>query len=1130
MLLRSLRELRDAYLYTGESKYGRAGAILLDRVADVYPSFDLSVCSQPYSNSHGFSLKGKILGRIWEADTIAPTLAQAVDAFFPMMDDPSVVRYLNDKAVKLGLVNDKSSPDKIRQNAEDGILREIRKACENANIYGNFGMPQAAMGYAAVVLDTMPESGEMIDWIFREGTVTTDGVTGGDVMPTLVNRVDRDGQGDETSLLYNGLWVTNLMNLVNVLAGYQGYPGADLYENPKFIKMLTASMPLTLCSRATAHIGDTSSTGGTVIALNADNLLAAYLHTGSPLIAQCLYFLNGNETEGLRGDIFTRDPESVAERIGEVIKAQGEYPLNQSVMLGGYGFAALKDGKYLPSEPRGTSLDNQRDFWMFFGRTGGGHGHLDALNLGIEAFGLNFAPDMGYPESADNSPHRMQWLQTTVAHNTVVVNDIRQSRIETNATPYHFDDAGRVKVMDADARSAYPGITDIYRRTVVSVDAGPDVSYAVDFFRVLGGREHVYSFHVQGNSATVEGLDMTEQRMGTYAGATVPWGANEAYAINGYSWLRNVRRDAAPEADFSVDFAIEDYRRVLESSGGLRLKLTMLQETPLNEAALATGVPPQVSGNPKELQWMLARRSGGDGMDTLFTAVLQPYRDQPYLKKSELVPVTGEGGEQPGDRSAAIKVTHTDGKIDYIVYATNNQIAYRVDDRFDFKGFVGVVTYVGEEIVYAYVNDGETAGPVTGGQAAVTGEVLDFTKSLSQENTILVKTDGAAAPEQLAGRSVYIQNDGRQNGAYHIVSAQQTADGLRLHLGNQTLIRSYRDSGDFSKGFLYNIAAGQKLRIPLSQSYDSGPVFSDAAKYRIAAGKTLRIELDAESPSGKPLEYRARSLPRGAQLDARAGILTWTPGQDQLGDHYAAVEAWDGALASGQEVEITVYNPGGAGADSTTEPGPDSPSSEEEQKPNPPVEESVYFDDLGGYSWAAEAINRLAADQIVNGTGPRTFSPGKNITRADFAILLTRLFALPDRPGENFDDVPKGAYYAEELRIAKANGIVLGVGDNRFLPTEAITRQDMMVILVRALDVVKKGVSAASESELAQFADAAQIAPYARDAAARLAAAGLVSGSDGRLWPLQWTTRAESAVLLDRILQKIQNHKEETQS
>ncbi|MBQ9986436.1 MAG: Ig-like domain-containing protein, partial [Oscillospiraceae bacterium] len=67
---RGIRALRDAYLYTSDAKYGRAGVILLDRVADVYPDFHLAKVSLNYPNSHGLGYNGKVVGQIWETNVL----------------------------------------------------------------------------------------------------------------------------------------------------------------------------------------------------------------------------------------------------------------------------------------------------------------------------------------------------------------------------------------------------------------------------------------------------------------------------------------------------------------------------------------------------------------------------------------------------------------------------------------------------------------------------------------------------------------------------------------------------------------------------------------------------------------------------------------------------------------------------------------------------------------------------------------------------------------------------------------------------------------------------------------------------------------------------------------------------
>ncbi|MBR2180580.1 MAG: S-layer homology domain-containing protein, partial [Oscillospiraceae bacterium] len=99
--------------------------------------------------------------------------------------------------------------------------------------------------------------------------------------------------------------------------------------------------------------------------------------------------------------------------------------------------------------------------------------------------------------------------------------------------------------------------------------------------------------------------------------------------------------------------------------------------------------------------------------------------------------------------------------------------------------------------------------------------------------------------------------------------------------------------------------------------------------------------------------------------------------------------------------------------------------------------------------------------------------------------------------------------------IARNTGIVGGIGDNKYAPRKPITRQDMMVIVYRALQ--KLGVELGENTE-PKYPDYDAVATYARDAVSALIGAGLVNGKNGRIAPIDYTTRAEVAVLIKRIM------------
>lgn len=180
------------------------------------------------------------------------------------------------------------------------------------------------------------------------------------------------------------------------------------------------------------------------------------------------------------------------------------------------------------------------------------------------------------------------------------------------------------------------------------------------------------------------------------------------------------------------------------------------------------------------------------------------------------------------------------------------------------------------------------------------------------------------------------------------------------------------------------------------------------------------------------------------------------------------------------------------------------------------------FPDLDNHPWARKGIEVLAAKGIIEGVSEGRFAPESDITRADFTLLLTRMLNLAAGEADAFDDISPADYYYGALKAARAAGLALGGDNNRFRPGEPISRQDMMVLAYRALQLAGVQAGAGEAGSLAGFADHRQLAGYAAPAAEFLTAAGLIEGDDGnRLKPLEHLTRAEAAAVLYRLYQQL---------
>jgi len=1193
----ALDALSKAYIFTGDEKYGRVGAILLDRIADVYPGYDIRwqyKAGYDCDNSDGGNRAGKTIGRIWEVSVVR-AFAKAYDAFFPIYDDPQVVSFLSAKAQKYNNTetNDKSTPEKIRKNIEDGVLRETFREVQRASVLGNFGAHQAAIAEVAVVLDTHPDTDKMLDWLFAYSETNYSSYnTGGEVNTRLVDGVSRDGQGDESGPGYNRLWLNGLLQVATTLANYDEYKGANLYEHPKHVAMVKSYSPLTLVRRGLAPIGDSGTAGKlTLLPDNHTVMINAFKETGDIEIAQHLYFVKGGNLDNMHYDIYTKNPESLSDEVEAIIEEHGEYNYDKSSLLTGYGFGALRDGT-LHKAGNSTSIkDTQRDFWMYFGGAKS-HYHSDRLNLGIEAYGLPLTTDLGYPETASSDPNRGQWQSATISHNTVLVNEKPQDTGLVSGIPLHFDDKDtRVKVMDVDASAVYAS-ADEYRRTIVMVDYDDEISYGIDFFKVLGGNDHLYSFHAMTDEdpETSDNLALKVQATGSYAGISVPFGPDPWSSTgstlpvlkypNGYTWLYDVKRADNPgTGEFYVDFKIKDFwKQSRNGKQDIHLRMTMVNDWKADEVTLANGMPPRTSGllnTIDHLEYMLVRRKGRD-MNTLFTTVVEPYDGSRYIKSIENVAITDISGTTgKNDVAKAVRVELIDGRIDYVVYAQNNNVTYRITDSendysFDFKGFVGVWT-VKEKVdgngfanIYSYVNDGEMIGndefKYESLDAAIKGEITAFQDELSFDNWIDATLDCELTQEQadeLSGRIINVERETPGNSTYVIKSVDMLdSTHARINLGNVTLISGFVDVKNEDLGYKYDVAVGKTFDIPMAYEDNPAPVFDEVAdNITTSAGSSVSGTVSATGDDGATVTYQARTLPRGASFNGETGTFTWKPDSSQIGDNLVAIDAVDeyGRIST-QYFTVTVYGSttgsknetsetpeagntdtpagggggggGGAAPETSDKTNTDETDDEslllEEKVPSGSEAdevENVRFVDLGSHTWAEDAINELAEDGIIKGTTAITYSPQNNITRADFASLLVRAFKLESNNTENFADVTAADYFASELAIARNTGIINGIGDNKFAPRNTITRQDMMVIVYRALQKLNVGFGETIEP---QYEDFTTVAPYAQDAVSALIGAGIVNGKSGRIAPTDYTTRAEVAVLIKRILDFIE--------
>ena len=177
---------------------------------------------------------------------------------------------------------------------------------------------------------------------------------------------------------------------------------------------------------------------------------------------------------------------------------------------------------------------------------------------------------------------------------------------------------------------------------------------------------------------------------------------------------------------------------------------------------------------------------------------------------------------------------------------------------------------------------------------------------------------------------------------------------------------------------------------------------------------------------------------------------------------------------------------------------------------------TVTFNDIPANvkSWAGDAIEYMAKQGYVGGTGSKTFSPNANMSRAMLVTVLYRMAGEPSVSGiaNPFKDVVKGTYYYNAVLWAYNKGIVTGKGADKFAPNDNVSRQEIAAFIYRYAG------KPTATGTLTGFSDYAKVSGYATDAMKWATRNEIITGIGGKLVPTAAATRAQVVAMLYRYL------------
>lgn len=437
----------------------------------------------------------------------------------------------------------------------------------------------------------------------------------------------------------------NVQELPDVLYGYSDPPDYQPEEGKRlddlnpfaaghFHRALKSMMRMLAPGRCLPTIGDTKY--GTRMSPRFAEVLACRLGGQYASLLETVWGATLPE-KGTEYSLWYRSPHLRAE-------GEAELPL-RSEWFPGWHVAVLRGGQ--GDTKNALYVNGNENQWTL--RTG--HRHRDVLGISYYSHGEELVSDRGY---FSGSGYRLadgrsgqRWMKSTLSHNLVVVDEQDQSSRDCGSNLELFGVAPGVEVVQASGVNVYSQC-DAYRRTTALIRTPGGGTYAVDLFRVSGGKTHQYSFHCNGELVRPRRAELDSCQV--------------QLAPNWGKWLEN-----------PLAMASTGPRLFTWQSGEMNLDLRLLNN---QDRIIIADAPGWRRARPAELkkppiQQVLAEHRCDVGDDevlaTQYAAVIVPYAagESPVIAVEQLKNDAASG-------VVALKV-QLENRTDYIVSSEDQQ-------------------------------------------------------------------------------------------------------------------------------------------------------------------------------------------------------------------------------------------------------------------------------------------------------------------------------------------------------------------------------------------------------------------------------------------------------------------------
>ena len=695
--------------------------------------------------------------------------AEAYDRIFPAIDqDIEIIQFLQKKGFRVNTYED------VRRFIEENLFAVWMQATMDNAFQSNEPYDQRGFARMAEVLNYRSGT-DFMDWLY-------DGE--GSMRVMLSNCFFRDGSPYEATGGYNGMHVSAIGPVINSIEHMRKlrpglYPESrypDMANSPKYHQIFDFDMGTVTIDRAYPSIGDDTGYSGYNGYPDYKKLPHKTWQSGGAAAYEDAYrcFHDPKFAWALVHDKNWQPSTDFPFSRQELEQAAKQWPdswNDGSTIYDGYGIAILRSGKGV----------QKRTLWIHYG-SARFHGHDDMMDIGLQGYEGVLLSHLGYPRNW--GAWEGNWMTHHVARQIPFQNMTGQAQILADTGPVHLASIHAQSFADGvDNGKGYTLIPDNWQdRCLVLVDVDAERFYGVDIYKIMGGKEHWFSFYAQEGDFATRGITLKKQLEGTLAGSEVPYGdpkwlKEHGCSLGNYGWagpmfcfphLYNVE-SGKPEGGWSADWR-------LKNADDLHLRLNVMEAKNMG-VSICDGKSP-VGGSPYEMKWILLNKKGIEPVRSLVASVIEPYIKKPVVQEAS--PVKLSGADKDGFSAQGYKL-RVGQRTDTLLFSDTPEVQRNTEDGLRFAGRFGFYAEeAGRSVSMALI--GGTCLAKNGFEIKLDSpEYHGKITQVDRKNETMIISPAPSEPAKMVGAYIFIKNPNRQS-AYKVQAVATTPEGVQVKL------------------------------------------------------------------------------------------------------------------------------------------------------------------------------------------------------------------------------------------------------------------------------------------------------------------------------------------------------------